>query len=63
MFLINEQLQGTLDYEAFKSQLLGFPNDHDDGPDAFESAIFDCKSTIRQTRMPVFGQYERQNEF
>ena len=63
MILINEELQGTLDYEAFKAQLLGFPNEHDDGPDAFESAIYDCKSTIRTTRMPTMGQDEKLNEW
>lgn len=63
LWVINEDLRGSLDFEAFKAQLLGFPNEHDDGPDALESADHECKSVVRSNRAPQGGTYERKNEF
>lgn len=63
LVVINEELRGSLDYEVFKSQLTGFPNDHDDGPDAFEGAYFKLKELHRTNRMPVGGTYQKRNQF
>lgn len=60
---INQELQESLDYEVFKSQLTGFPNDHDDGPDAFEGAASQLKSMSRSSKLPVGGDYAKSNEF
>lgn len=63
LFLINEELKGQTDFEAWKAQLLGFPNEHDDGPDSTESAIYECKTVTRFIRPPIFGVRERESVF
>jgi predicted phage terminase large subunit-like protein len=60
---INEELKDSLDYQVFRSQLTGFPNDHDDAPDAFEGAAWMLKNIGRATKPPQGGTYEKQNEF
>ncbi len=60
---INEELKESLDYQVFRSQLTGFPNYHDDSPDAFEGAAWYLKNIGRATKPPQGGTYERQNDF
>lgn len=60
---INAELKESIDYQVFKSQLTGFPNDHDDAPDAFEGAAFLLKNIGRATKPPQGGQRTRQRTF
>lgn len=63
LVVINEDLKHSVDFQQFKTQLLGFPNDHDDGPDAFEGAYSMLKALNRTTKMPTFGSFEKGNQF
>jgi predicted phage terminase large subunit-like protein len=59
---INEAIRSSQDWQNFVAQLLGFPTGHDDGPDAFEGAMFIintiCKSIIQ---IAVYGGKRRRD--
>ena len=57
----SETLKGTHDFQAFKDQLLGFPNAHDDAPDALEGAIYIVENAPRRAALPVSGGDRRDN--
>jgi predicted phage terminase large subunit-like protein len=63
LWIINEELKNSTDWQVFKTQLLGFPNEHDDGPDAMEGADFKLREIRRTTQMPTGGTYEKRNQF
>lgn len=64
MIIINEKLRKSPDFQNFKDQLLGFPSSHDDGPDAFEGAIFKLREAFKREENPVkLGGKRRLNEF
>ncbi|MGX7686807.1 hypothetical protein ACWA1C_06545 [Flectobacillus roseus] len=60
LIVINEKLRKSKDYQNFKEQLLGFPNAHDDAPDALEGAIFKLReSQRRNSNTPKTGGKRR----
>jgi phage terminase large subunit-like protein len=64
MIIINEKLRKSADFQNFKDQLLGFPSSHDDGPDAFEGAIFKLRESFKREENPLkLGGKRRLNEF
>lgn len=58
----NEAIRGTVHFRAFLDQLLGFPNAHDDGPDAFEGAVFILNQKTRTEVPMTVGTRRRRND-
>ncbi len=60
LIIINEKLKKSPDFQNFKDQLLGFPNAHDDAPDALEGAIFKLRELYKRVSTPpVIGGKRR----
>lgn len=56
----NEKLRKDSDMQRLVSQLLAFPNDHDDGPDALEGGIWILnKRTRASNHRPRSGKYKQ----
>lgn len=62
-FYVNEKLRGSIDYQNWLDQLLGFPNAHDDAPDATEGAVFIANQKTRTDSIPQMGQRTRRKTF
>lgn len=63
LIIINEKLKKSPDFQNFKDQLLGFPNAHDDAPDALEGAIFKLReSQKRVSSPPITGGKRRDSK-
>lgn len=63
MVMINRAIKDSTDYINFKDQLLGFPNAHDDAPDAFEGGTWQLRTITRTNQAPQSGPRERRNQF
>ncbi|MEZ0611940.1 hypothetical protein ACAW74_25735 [Fibrella sp. WM1] len=60
---INEALKRDPDHRAFTDQLLNFPTGHDDGPDAWEGAVFKTNEKNRTSAGAVYGSYRRNTRY
>lgn len=60
---INDKLKETFDWQNFKDQLIGFPNAHDDAPDAFEGAMFKLRELSQKSAPATMGQSRRSTKF
>lgn len=56
---ISKKLKGSPDLQAFLDQLLGFPNSHDDAPDAFEGAVWLLNQKTKLAVPMTFGGSRR----
>ncbi len=61
LIIINEKLKKSPDFQNFKDQLLGFPNAHDDAPDALEGAIFKLRESHKRISTPPTTGGKRRN--
>ena len=60
----NEKYRKSYDMQTLIDQFLGFPNGHDDGPDAVEGAIFKLNEMSRQgSKKARMGKYKRSTKF
>lgn len=60
----NERERSNPDMQTFLQQLLGFPYGHDDGPDAFEGAVYKLQKRNRANKSgePRMGKYRRKSK-
>lgn len=58
---INAKLRKNPHFITFKDQLLGFPNAHDDAPDAFEGAVYILNQKTRTEAPATTGGHRRSN--
>ncbi len=60
LIIFNEKLKGEKGMQTLKAQLLGFPHDHDDAPDALEGGIYKLNRITRANSIkPRSGKYKR----
>ncbi len=60
---LNAAMQKDPDMQRFKDQLLGFPYDNDDAPDALEGGLFKLQKTARASRTSArTGRYRKRPE-
>lgn len=57
--IINEKLRDSPDWITLQDQFTAFPSGHDDGPDAFESAVHMVNAFARSEVPPVFAGVRR----
>lgn len=62
LFFNNKKLKDTHDFQNFKDQLTGFPNAHDDAPDALEGGVWQLRMISRVNKPPQSGKRERRNQ-
>ena len=60
---ISDKLKETFDWQNFKDQLIGFPNAHDDAPDAFEGAMFKLRELSHKSAPAAMGGSRRDSKF
>ncbi len=63
LIFINEAIKGTFDYQNFKAQLIGFPNAHDDAPDALEGGMWKLREIGHKSAPATSGGSRRKNSF
>ena len=59
LFVVDEALKGSRDWQNLKDQLVAFPQGHDDGPDAIEGAIYKVNEHTRLEAPMSLGNTRR----
>lgn len=63
LIIFNEKLRKDPDMIRLKDQFLGFPHDHDDGPDAMEGGIYILNKRTRSSKSKTRqGKYKRNSK-
>lgn len=61
LVIVDEELAKSRDWQNFKDQMVAFPQGHDDGPDAFEGAVFKVNEHVRVEAPMSLGNKRRNN--